>query len=87
MALYLGKSKASIIQLYGDPIKTVENTCLFGPFMAFSPELNNVFAFDVNDKVTMCMIYFPLSNGSSILNHLKDRYAMYNTSDTYKTII
>lgn len=81
MAVYLGQTRANIIKLYGQPIKTVGNMSLFGPLVSLSGELNNIFEFDTNGKVVMCSIYFPISSGMSIVNHLKARYETYTSKD------
>lgn len=77
MAIHLGQSMDNIIKIYGEPIKTVDNSSLFGPLTSLSSEINNIFAFDANNKVVSCMIYFPLSSGMSIVSHLQDRYVVY----------
>lgn len=86
MAIYLGQSKTNIIKLYGEPIKTVDNTSLFGPLTSLTSEINNIFIFDENDKVVSCAIYFPISSGMSIVSHLKGRYVTYTSKD-YKALM
>lgn len=82
MAMYLGQSKESIIALYGEPLKVSKDTYFFGKLMNMDmlPELENRFVI-VDNKVVTCAIYFKISSGVSIVNHLKDRYAVYGTKD------
>ena len=75
LAQFLGMSKSNVEKVFGKPIKTTSQHCVYAP-SGLEKETRFVYS---GGKVTSCAIYFDSSYASTLGKHLADRYSLCYT--------